>query len=157
MIPQPLPANSTEMVIGMCLHAGIDHEPGGFTLGQVVALLRACEYDVDADYLLWLVKRGRVVPLDGDRWLDAHVHQATAHAEASRRWAVGSTLHRLKKSAARLAVEEHGDEQLRLDVAERPLKELLLLLTATDSRGLREALLEATLTKCSVAEIDIEN
>jgi hypothetical protein len=149
-------STSTIVVRRMCEFAGAEYRPDGFALGQVADLLTRCEYSVDPDGLLRLVQRGRVI-LDGDLWPDKAVHQALGNLEAARKWAVNSTVHRMKKSAARLALEESGDAKLKADVAKLPLGDMLLWLTECDQRGLRESLLEAVLTKCRSIGADLDD
>lgn len=156
MFDEPQTTSANRTVAYLCRHAGMERPEAGFTLQGVVDLLTACEYQCNPDDLLRLVDRGRVNLADGC-WCDAAIHQAIVHLEGSRRWLPGSKVHRMKKSAARLALEEQGDHKLRADVAERPLRELLLLLTETENRGIREGWLEAVTAKLALLEVNLDD
>lgn len=146
-------ATSTDFVRRLCDAVEYEYRPEGFTLWQVSALLSKAEYVATPDDLSRLVQRGRVSLDFGEPWGDFQIHQAAANLEAGRRWLFGSKLHRLKKSTARVTLEENGDHELRKDAAKYPIRELLLFLTEAEQRPIREAFLETVMLK--LQELDI--
>lgn len=146
---------ATATIQRLCDHAGMDFRSDGFSLMEVVTLFQRCEYECDPDMLLRLVARGRIQHDGQEHWDALQMAQAVSFLEASRRWKAGSAIHQAKKSAALLAVEQHGDSHLREDVAERPLAELLILMAEQSNLGLREVFHECIKAKLRTLNVDL--
>ena len=112
---------------------------------EVLALLDAGEYMIDADRLTDLARRGFLVPPPDGRWCAAGVCQLGGVLEALRLWKPFSETHAAKKTEPQRLLEEvRADGEVEKAVAmfpKRSLRFVLLLMTESDNRQMREQLL----------------
>ena len=116
--------------------------------GDVIALCRAVEYTIDAESFVrfWTVGAFFGVAIsDGRRnWSAMDVVRLATFLECRRAWQPGSELHRAKKTAYEIALENFrasGEaHELFNDLERYDLRALLLMLVEADNRQQREAL-----------------
>ena len=153
-LPMPDETLATKTVTELCDHAGVPFaEP--FSLAEVVAILRACEYAVDADLITGLLAHNRIPAPPGGQWDAPHFHVLTAFLEGHRLWMPGSTLHRRKKSAARLELEQLQAAGESMPGAVHGVLGLLTLLVQANHRDEREAAFELVLHRLRSLGVDL--
>lgn len=143
----PTPAESEAVVRAMA--AATDQEfRESWTLTEAANFLRSCDYACTPGILMRLVSREYVSDPRGD-WRPQHVHCAAAALESRRRWQPTPSRHDAKKSAARLQIETARKEGIDVfnDLDATTLEDLLIQLTQTDQRQIREVLYEAVREK----------
>lgn len=118
---------------------------------DAVALCRAVEYAIDREALVRFIDVGAfdgVSVTDRQRkWSATDITRLACFLECRRAWRHGSELHRAKKTAYELALENFrvtGEaHELFNDLERFDLRALLLMLLESDSRQQREALFVA--------------
>ena len=129
--------------------------------GDVVRLLQAVEYSIDNESLARFLIAGQfgdVSISEGRRnWSGTDVVRLASFLEARRAWQPGSELHRAKLTSYELALQHHratGEAHaLFHDLEHFDLRSLLLLMTESDSRQMREALFVAVQIKLESFDI----
>ncbi len=127
-----------------------------------VALVRSVEYDIDVERLARFCDVGAFDAVhadrDGRKWFARDIARLGLFLESRRQWLRHSPLHDVKKTPLEIAFEntkEAGStHDLFPDLAVFDLRSLLLMLTETDNRQVREVLRVAMQTKLASFEID---
>ena len=131
--------------------------------GDAIALVQSVEYVIDAESFVrfWTVGAFFGVAIsDGRRnWSAIDIVRLATFLECRRAWQPGSELHRAKKTAYEIALENFratGEaHELFHDLERFDLRSLLLMLAESDSRQQREALFVAVQIKLESFDLTI--
>ena len=141
-VVQPNPIKSDAFVRILCERADMTFAPP-FTPDEVVQLLCKVGYDCTRGTLLEFFRKGYISPPPNNEWTAPFVHGLIASMDCRRRWLPApNDFHDARKSNALLQVESAAREGIDtfIDLDEYTLEDLLLHLTGTDNREIRETL-----------------
>ncbi len=137
------PAHGRAVIEQFCVEAGVPFVES-FTSAQAAELATRHDYACTVGTILELQRKGYISAQDTEALSPADVYCLLGALEARRRWKPAPSRHDSKKSGIRLQIEAaqaHGEQPIH-DLDSHTVEDLLLQLTQTDNRTLREILYE---------------
>lgn len=138
------PSMASELLEGLCSQCNLPMREA-WSHAQAAELFTALEYQATPGTIAEFVRKGYIAPDDPAALSVLDMFGLLGALERRRRWKAAPSRHDLKKSAARLHVEEGraiGQDPIPT-LGQHSVEDLLIQLTEADSRPLRECVYEA--------------